>query len=77
MPVPVFTAGETLDASEMNAVGLWLVKTQTIGTGVSSVAVTSAFSTNYDTYRIVVSGGVATNTDVMRLTLGSTTTGYY
>lgn len=25
MPVPVFTAGETLDASEMNAVGLWRV----------------------------------------------------
>jgi hypothetical protein len=40
----------------MNAVGLWLVKSQTIGTGVSSVTVTGAFSTDYDTYRIVING---------------------
>lgn len=33
--------------------GLVLVKTQTIGTGVTSVTVTGAFSSTYDNYRIV------------------------
>jgi hypothetical protein len=30
--------------------GLQLIKTQVVGTGVSSVTVTSAFNTNYDNY---------------------------
>jgi hypothetical protein len=38
---------------------LTLIKTQTIGTAVSSVTVTGAFSTTYDNYKIIVSGGVA------------------
>lgn len=42
MPVPVFTAGETLDASEMNAVGLWRVT----GCTVSSVGGTAATASN-------------------------------
>jgi hypothetical protein len=41
--------------------GLRLVKKQTIGAGVSSVTVTSAFSTTYQNYRIVVSDVDATN----------------
>ena len=44
MSFPVFASGDVLNASDMNGVGLWLVKTQTIGTGVSSVVVTGAFS---------------------------------
>ncbi len=42
MPVPVFTAGETLDASEMNAVGLWRVTNCTV----SSVGGTAATASN-------------------------------
>jgi len=57
--------------------GLTLVKTQTIGSAVSSVAVTSAFSSTYDNYKITVSGGVASANNVLNLTLGSTSTGYY
>ena len=54
-----------------------LIKTQTIGTAVSSVVVTNAFSATYDSYKIIVSGGVATDNQNMRLRLGSTSTGYY
>lgn len=57
MTYPVFASGDVLNASDMNAVGLWLVKTQTVGSGVSSVTVTSAFSSNYDAYRITFQGG--------------------
>jgi hypothetical protein len=39
----------------MDSIGLWLVKTQSIGTGVSSVTVTGAFSADYDDYLITVS----------------------
>jgi hypothetical protein len=57
--------------------GLVLVKTQTIGTAVSSVTVSSAFSSTYDNYQIVVSGGVASTTGNLLLTLGSSNTNYY
>lgn len=74
---PDFTAGQVLTAAQMNAVGLWLIKTQTIGTTVSSVNVTGAFSADYDNYLIHVAGGSATTADSISLQLGSTTTGYY
>ena len=57
--------------------GLTLIKTQTIGTAVSSVAVTDVFSSTYDNYRVIVSGGVASANNRLNLTFGATTTGYY
>jgi len=59
-------------------IGMRLVKTQTIGTGVSSVSVTNAFSATYDNYRILVSGGVggSANAD-LRFQLTGVATGYY
>jgi hypothetical protein len=57
--------------------GLTLIKTQTIGSAVSSVTVTDAFSTTYDSYQIIVSGGVSSIDANLGLALGSTTTGYY
>lgn len=58
--------------------GLTLVKSQTIGSAVSSVTVTDAFSSTYDNYLIIVSGGTGTVAGgYCKLTLGSTTTGYY
>lgn len=79
MSFPSFSAGEVLTAADMNAVGLWLVKTQTIGTGVSSVTVTNAFSATYDAYKIVVTGmRNATNDIEIGLQLNNATTvGYY
>lgn len=59
------------------ASGLVLVKTQTIGTAVSSVAVTNAFSADYENYYITVSGGVASGTPDLQLQIGSLTSGYY
>ena len=56
MGYPVFASGDVLNASDMNAVGLWHLRTQTVGAGVSSVTVNNAFSADYDNYRIVVSG---------------------
>ena len=57
--------------------GLVLVKTQTIGTGVSSVTVTGAFSSTYDNYVIAINGGTASTTGGITMQLGSTNTGYY
>ena len=70
MTYPSFSAGEVFRAQDANAVGLWLVKSQTIGTGVSSVTVTDAFSADYDSYKIVISGGVGSATAVLRTQLG-------
>ena len=56
---------------------LVLIKSETIGTTVSSVAVTSAFSATYDQYKVVVIGGVMSSSTNIKLQLGSTTTGYY
>ncbi len=57
--------------------GLQLIKKQTIGTGVSTVSVTGAFSATYDNYKIMIAGGVANNTGFLSLQLGSTTSAYY
>lgn len=57
--------------------GLQLIKTQTIGSAVSSVTVSDAFSATYDNYRIIVTGGSASTSLTLALTLGSTNTGYY
>ena len=57
--------------------GLTLIKTQTIGTTVSSIAVTSVFSSTYDNYLILITGGVMSASRNFQLQLGSTTSGYY
>jgi hypothetical protein len=56
-----------------------VLKSQAIGTGVSSVTVTNAFSTTYDNYRIVVSGALSSAASgcAFRITLGSASTLYY
>ena len=87
MPLTTYTAGEVLTAASLNAnlsfaatnppSGLTLVKAQVVGSAVSSVAVTDAFSTTYDNYRIVYSGGVASTGVDLGLTLGATATNYY
>ena len=66
-----------LSTSRANPVGLDLVKTQTIGSAVSSVEVTGAFSTTYDNYKIIVSGGASSADCDLRIKMGATTTGYY
>jgi len=76
MSFPSFASGEVLTAADMNAVGLWLVKTQTIGTGVTSVTVSGAFSATYNNYKILIDGGSASTNANLILTLGSKTSNY-
>lgn len=59
------------------APGLVFIKSVAIGTAVTSVAVTDAFSATYDTYKIVLNGGVASAPVDIGCQLGATTTGYY
>ena len=77
MTFPSFVPGEVLRSADMNAVGMWLVKSQAVGTGVSSVTVTGAFSADYDNYRVVLNGIVPSAQDSFRVRFGSATTGYY
>ena len=57
--------------------GMRLIKKQTVGTGVSSVNVTGAFSATYDNYRIIYSGGVTVTSQTnIAFKLGASTTGY-
>jgi hypothetical protein len=61
----------------MNSIGLWLVKSQAIGSGVASVTVTGAFSADYDNYRIVISGGVASANGSVSVQLNNSTGSTY
>lgn len=76
MTFPIFAAGDVLRATDMNAVGLWLIKTQTIGTGVSAQTVTGAFSSTFDNYLINISGGTTTGNTNIDFKLGAVTSGY-
>ena len=84
MPLTTYTAGQVLTAASLNANfsfaaanGLTLVTAQTIGTTVSSVTVTGAFSATYDAYKILLTGGAASANHTMFFKLGASTTGYY
>jgi hypothetical protein len=58
--------------------GLTFIKSQTIGSAVSSVTVTDAFSATYDNYLIIVSGGTGSNNQTNTImTLGATTANYF
>lgn len=56
---------------------LVLISSTTIGSAVSSVTVSNAFSATYDNYKISISSGVCSGNDIpLNLQLGATTTGY-
>jgi hypothetical protein len=57
--------------------GLVLVKSQVVGSTVSSVEVTGAFSATYDNYKISYSGGSGSSVSGISMVLGATATGYY
>ena len=58
-----WSSGEVLTAADLNAyAGLILVKTQTVGTAVSSVTLSNVFSATYDNYVVVLSN-IDCNTD--------------
>jgi hypothetical protein len=57
--------------------GLVFISRTTIGSAVSSVTVSGAFSADYDSYRIILSGGAASTTVSLQMLIGGLTTGYY
>ena len=57
--------------------GLELIKVETIGTTVSSIPVASAFSTDYDNYKVIIQGGTASITGDLSIQMTGATTGYY
>jgi len=62
--------------SLVTAPGLSLIKTQTIGSGVSSITVSDAFSSTYDNYKITITGGTGSINQIgLRITMGSNTAG--
>ena len=81
MAIKTFTAGEVLTASDTNTYlansGLVYIKQQTVGTTVSSVTVSNAFSATYDNYKIIYSGGTASSLNTLGMTIGGSSTGYY
>ena len=62
-----------------SAGALALVAAQAIGTGVSSVTVTNAFSTTYDAYKVFLIGctSSAASGNAIKIQLGAATTLYY
>lgn len=74
---PTFTNGTPLYQDSLNAIGTWLVKSQTVGSGVSSVNVTSCFTSDYGSYKIVYDGGLASGFVTLSINLGASSTAYY
>lgn len=71
-PYP-FAAGATLTAAQLNSyAGLVFVKSVAIGSGVSSVSVTDAFSTDHTNYRILITTWTSGNVS-LRLSLSGAT----
>jgi hypothetical protein len=82
MAIKTFSDGNSLPASDINTYltnsGLVYVKSQTVGTGVASVTVSSAFSTDFDNYKIQWSGSCSlASGNALSMQLGATAAGYY
>jgi hypothetical protein len=56
---------------------LTLIKTQTIGTAVTSITVSDAFSSTYDNYLITINGGVSSASATLGLKLGAGSSNYW
>jgi hypothetical protein len=86
LAVPQYASGTLWFSSASAAIwipddrnsGLALITAQTIGTAVSSVTVSNAFSSSYENYLILMNN-VDSSIDgtTLNMTLGSTNTGYY
>ena len=87
MALTTYTSGEVLTAESLNdnftfaatnpPGGLSLIKSQVVGSAVGSVEVTGAFSTTYDNYKIIYTGGVASTGADLQMILGATTANYF
>jgi hypothetical protein len=73
-----YSSGDVLTAADLNASsGLVLVKTQTVGSAVSSVTINNAFSSTFENYRIHITDITSTADRPIQMQLGSETTSVY
>ena len=73
-----YSSGDVLTAADLNqSSGLVLVKAQAVGSGVSSVAVSSAFNSNFDAYKITYTGGVLSTQTDFNIVLNNASVQYY
>lgn len=81
MAVKTFTDNTSLPASDINTYlnngGLVYIKSQTVGSAITSVAVSSAFSSDFDNYRIIYQGGTASTDIALTFALTGSTVNYY
>ena len=62
-----YSSGDVLTAADLNASsGLVFIKSQTIGSGVSSVTVTNVFSSTFENYKVVTTGIAASGSATLR-----------
>ena len=74
---PDFVSGAVLTAAQMNAVGLWLIKTDTITSGASK-EITGLFSSDYRDYLILLDNVKLSAAGIVRMQMGTTGgTAYY
>ena len=73
---PVFTTGAVLTAAQMNAVGMWEITSFTPSSNQGAFTINSAFSSDYDSYRLIWSGGVGVGAGSITVTLGASVAGY-
>jgi hypothetical protein len=73
-----YSSGDVLTAADLNeSSGLVLITTQTVGSGVSSVTVSNAFSSTFYNYRVVLSSMLTSVAAIMRFTFVSQTGNFY
>lgn len=70
------TVNDTVVALQQHA-GLVFIKSVTIGSGVSSVTVSNAFSADFQNYKILIDVANCTGDAALMMKVGSTTSGYY
>jgi hypothetical protein len=69
MAFPVFAPGDVLNASDMNAVGLWKVTAATVSA--TTIVVNNCFSADYDNYLVRFVGHASNTNDlVLRMRVG-------
>jgi hypothetical protein len=74
---PDFTAGQILTAAQMNEVGLWLVKTQSVTAGSGTTTVSDVFSADFNNYRVLISNYETSLSADLRFQFNGITTTVY
>lgn len=82
MAIKTFTTGEVLTASDTNTYlansGLVYITSATVGSGVTTVTVSSCFSATYDDYRIMLNGIDSSSlNNIVKMTLSNSSSTTY